>query len=166
MSGARTAAWSPWPPVIYGSFFYFVVSRSALRSFSDRRPASGRRSGCWRCGSARWRSGLGTGRSAGLCRAGGAGRCCCGGACVVGAGREGGSPSRAGRRAGAGACARGSAPGPRAGAGAGAGAAGGPRGGGGGRGRGGGGGGGGGAAGRTNGRAVALGVLVRSVRIV
>src|SRR2546430_16993754 len=54
VSGARTAAWSPWPPVIYDGFFYFVVSRSAFRSLAGC-SAAGRRSRCWRCGSAFWR---------------------------------------------------------------------------------------------------------------
>src|SRR2546430_10309753 len=60
LSGARTAAWSPWPPVIYDGFFYFVVSRSAFRSLAGC-SAAGRRSGCWRCGSAFLRSRAGAG---------------------------------------------------------------------------------------------------------
>src|SRR2546430_11092548 len=77
LSGARTAAWSPWPPVIYDGVFYFVVSRSAFRSLAGC-SAAGRRSGCWRCDSAFWRSGAGAGagegvgRSARFCRVDGA----------------------------------------------------------------------------------------------
>src|SRR5439155_1053328 len=112
-AGAR--CWVIVPPlgfhilaVIYDGFFSFVVSRSALRSFSGRSSAAGRRSGGRGFGSARVGASFlsfGAGRSAGA--VGGAGRSMGCGRCVgrgrcVGCGRSS-RVGRTGRSTGAGA---------------------------------------------------------------